>query len=272
MCRWIAYIGQPIFMDTLVTRPEHSLVTQSLETKMRYKPDGSILSVNGDGFGIGWFNQKKNPGLYKVSEPAWSNENIHSICSQTKSHLFMAHIREATSGEVHRSNTHPFIYKNWLFQHNGCINGFKAIYRELCFDIQPELFPLLRGNTDSEVFFFLALTFGLEKDPKSAIEKTLKHILKVCEKNNMPFEISLSIAFSNGKALYTCSFSSAQETNSQYYSTDSNCMLRNSKKSSKGIVVVSEPLDYSAGNWHEMPEQSFCKIHDNNFDYQTLSV
>ncbi|MDB2414873.1 class II glutamine amidotransferase [Rickettsiales bacterium] len=276
MCRWIAYIGKSIYMDTLVTRPAHSLVAQSLNTKMRYKPDGSILAINGDGFGIGWYGKKDEPGLYKVSDPAWSNENIHEICSHTEASIFMAHIREATTGEVQRSNTHPFKYKNWLFQHNGRVNGFDTIRRDLEFEISSELYPQVKGNTDSEVFFFLALTYGLEKNPKSAIEKTIARIKEACKARNIPLEITLSIALSNGSKLYTARYAYGIESNSQYYSTHAECMKEINSDFAKmppdGVVVVSEPLDYSLEHWEEMPESSFATIVNSNITIEKLSL
>lgn len=274
MCRWIAYMGKPIYMDTLVTRPEHSLVAQSLNTKMRYKPDGSILAINGDGFGLGWYDKKPEPGLYKVSDPAWSNENIHAICSQSQSHLFMAHIREATTGEVQRSNTHPFKHDNWLFQHNGRVNGFDKIRRELEFDISPELYPFVKGNTDSEVFFFLALTFGLRDNPKFAIEKTILRFERACSEKNIPAEITISLAFSDGETLYTARYAKGIESNSQYYSTHAECMQEINSDFSKipanGVVIVSEPLDYSYERWEEMPKSSFAEIKGGNITISSL--
>lgn len=276
MCRWIAYLGKQIYMDTLVTRPAHSLVAQSLNTKMRYKPDGSILAINGDGFGIGWYGKKVEPGLYKVSDPAWNNENIHELCSHTEARIFMAHIREATIGEVQRSNTHPFKYKNWIFQHNGRVNGFDVIRRDLEFDIASDLYHLVKGNTDSEVFFFLTLTYGLEKNPKKAIEKTINRIKQACEAHNIPFEITLSIAISDGLALYTARYAYGIEYNSQYYSTHAECMKDISsdfaKMPSNGVVVVSEPLDYSLEHWEEMPKSSFATIKNGDIEIEKIRL
>jgi len=276
MCRWIAYIGEPIYIDMLVTRPEHSLVAQSLNTKMRYKPDGSILAINGDGFGLGWYDKKDEPGLYKVSDPAWSNENIHDICAQTQSRLFMAHIREATTGEVQRSNTHPFKYKNWLFQHNGRVNGFNTIRRELEFDISPELYPFVKGNTDSEVFFFLALTYGLETAPKAAIEKTIQRFERACIEKGIPAEITMSLAFSDGKSLYTTRYAKGIESNSQYYSTHTECMKEINSDFAKmplnGAIIVSEPLNFSYNRWKEMPQSSFATIKNNAIDVELLNL
>jgi glutamine amidotransferase len=276
MCRWIAYIGEPIYMETLVTRPEHSLVRQSLNTKMRYKPDGSILSINGDGFGIGWYGKKSEPALYKVADPAWSNENLHAICAHTESGLFMAHIREATMGNVQRSNTHPFQYKNWIFQHNGHIGGFETINRELIFDIAPHLYPLVKGNTDSEAFFFLALTYGLEDNPKAAIEKTIGRVVQTAIQHGLPVDITLSIAFSDGQSLYTLRYSAGAEANSQFYSTHANCMKNINDGFSEiptdSVVVVSEPLDFSYDDWEEMPKNSFSTIRNGKIQIEALDL
>ena len=48
MCRWIAYVGEPMFMEDFVTVPRQSLVVQSRTSKEARN------AVNGDGFGLGW--------------------------------------------------------------------------------------------------------------------------------------------------------------------------------------------------------------------------
>ena len=42
MCRWLAYSGPPIYLDELLLRPEHSLLTQSLHARE------STFEVNAD--------------------------------------------------------------------------------------------------------------------------------------------------------------------------------------------------------------------------------
>lgn len=279
MCRWIAYIGKSIYMDVLVIRPVHSLVEQSMNAKMRVAQDGSILSINGDGFGIGWYSDnKKEPALFKVSDPAWSNENIHEICTHTKTQIFMSHIRAATNGGVQRSNTHPFKYKNWLFQHNGHTIGFEIIRRDLQFAISPALYPLVQGTTDSETFFFLALTYGLEKNPKEAIEKTLKRVKQACEDNNIPMQLNFSTAISDGKSLYTIRYAEGMHANSQYYSTNADCMQERNKgyevqgEKPKGVIFVSEPLDMSEEYWTEMPKNSFSETKNGKVTINPLNL
>ena len=40
--------------------------------------------------------------------------------------------------------------------------------RDLMLAVDPSLFADIEGSTDSETFFFLALTFGLMDDPAAA--------------------------------------------------------------------------------------------------------
>lgn len=266
MCRWISYIGKPIYLDTLVTKPDYSLVSQSLGAKQCFKPDGSLLATNGDGFGIGWYLEKEEPGLFKTAEPAWANENINELCTQIKARIFMAHIRAASTGSIQRTNAHPFKYKNWLFQHNGYLGSFEILRRDLQHSIADEYFSYLKGTTDSETIFLMMLTNGLEKNPKEAIEKTISRIKQACIDKSVQFDLVLSCSLSDGKALYTTRYSSTNRVHSQYYSTHAECMRDINKDSEDmprcSVVVVSEPLDQSMELWTEMPIGSFATIRE----------
>jgi predicted glutamine amidotransferase len=275
MCRWIAYSGKPIFIDELVTQPVHSLVEQSLNTKLNLTEDGSIWSTNGDGFGVGWYSKKEEPGLFKDAMPAWNDENLHEICSQTKAHIFFSHIRASTNGAVQRNNSHPFKYKNWIFQHNGDIDNFPAIKRNVQFEIDPELFTKIQGTTDSETFFYLALTYGLLSDPKAALEKTIVKLEEVQENAGFEASINLSCSISDGKKLYTIRYGSGNKpVKSQFYSTDMTCIEDLSASCAAipkgGVIVVSEPLDRHSDKWIEIPENSFLEVIDGQVSLQKL--
>lgn len=274
MCRWMAYSGEPVFIDKLVVKPACSLVEQSLNSRMSFRDDGTILATNGDGFGVGWYHLKKEPGLFKGDRPAWGNENLSEICSQIKAHIFMAHIRAASTGEPQRSNAHPFKYKNWLFQHNGYVGQFDVIRRDLQFDIAPELFPLLKGTTDSETFFFLALTYGLEQKPKEALERMIARVERACTERNIPHDLILSCALSDGETLYTLRYASSGKAHSQFYSTHADCMKNIHEEFAavpkNSVVVVSEPLDQSVEDWLEMPQQSFAAIRNGRVEIEQL--
>ena len=73
MCRWLAYSGSPIALDTFLLEPEHSLIDQSLHTRM------GVTTTNGDGFGVGWYGDGRESALYCSITSAW-NEIPEASC------------------------------------------------------------------------------------------------------------------------------------------------------------------------------------------------
>ena len=233
--------------------------------------------MNGDGFGVGWYNKKAEPGLFKDAMPAWNDENLHEICAQTEAHIFMAHIRASTNGNVQRSNSHPFKHDNWLFQHNGDVHHFPAIKREVQYDIAPELYPEIQGTTDSETCFYLALTYGLKENPKSAFEQMIARLEKAQKDAGFSANLNLSCAVSDGAKTYTIRYASGDEAmKTQFYSTDMSCVKDISdvctRLSDGGVVVVSEPLDRLGDKWIEVPENAFMHIENGEVSIEQLSV
>jgi glutamine amidotransferase len=89
---------------TLLISPKNSLMNQSHHARE------SDMTVNGDGFGIGWYNTavRKEPALFRSIRPAWNDENLRYNASMIRTHCLLAHIRAATQGSVSMENTHPF--------------------------------------------------------------------------------------------------------------------------------------------------------------------
>ena len=278
MCRWIAYSGQPIFMEKLITLPEHSLVEQSLNTAMNFHADGSLMSTNGDGFGIGWYAERMEPGLFRDEKPAWNNQNLKELCKQIRARIFMAHVRATTTGAVQLSNCHPFKYKNWLFQHNGDVTNFKKLRRDLQMDIAPELYPYLKGTTDSETFFLLALTYGLQDNPRKALQKMVHRIYKAMVDNGQTDgHLNLSCALSDGQKLYTLRYSYNVPSKTQFYSSQLGWLddvdppvEGASYFPNKNIIVVSEPLDGFDDKWTEIPKNSFATMFQSEVQVETF--
>src|SRR4029079_9578166 len=59
MCRWAAYIGEEVFLEDIVTAPCHSLIAHSPCAREAKSP------TNGDGFGIAWYADRPEPGVYR---------------------------------------------------------------------------------------------------------------------------------------------------------------------------------------------------------------
>ncbi len=159
MCRWIAYRGETVPLEQYVTAPAHSLVVQSLRALEL------TASTNGDGFGMGWYGDHPEPGLYREVRPAWSDENLRYLCRHIQSHLYFAHVRASTGTPITRPNCHPFACGRWMFMHNGLIGDWSRLRRSVEALIPDELYGSRIGTTDSEAVFLAILGAGGDKDP-----------------------------------------------------------------------------------------------------------
>ena len=139
MCRWLAYSGSPILMSEVLYGGTNSLVDQSLHSRLGAEP------TNGDGFGVGWYGAPETPGVYRSIEPAWNDENLRELSGHISSPLFFTHIRAAIGSAVQQTNCHPFRHDHWLFMHNGYINEFGTIKRDLVLAVDPPLYPEIQG-------------------------------------------------------------------------------------------------------------------------------
>src|ERR1700754_4036126 len=115
MCRWMAYRGPTVRLDSLLYDPPHSLIEQSRHARL------SSESFNGDGFGLGWYADAPAPGVYRSLMPAWGDRNLRDLAAHLCSGHFFAHVRATTGTPVQETNCHPFRYGRWLFMHNGSI-------------------------------------------------------------------------------------------------------------------------------------------------------
>src|SRR5262245_33788010 len=149
MCRWLAYSGTPIRLEELLVKRDRSLIDQSLHSRL------GATTTNGDGFGVGWYDDTGVPRLYRSTHPAWNDRNLRELAAGVSSSLFFAHIRASTGSAIQETNTHPFRHKNWLWMHNGLIREFPRVHRELSFAVDPSLWDSIEGATDSELMFHL---------------------------------------------------------------------------------------------------------------------
>jgi predicted glutamine amidotransferase len=265
MCRWIAYSGAPIPLDELVVNTEISLIDQSLSARQSEEP------TNGDGFGIGWYGPGLIPRRYRSTQPAWNDANLRDLTAQVASHLFLAHVRRSTGTAVQQSNCHPFQIGKWLFVHNGLIDRFSEIKRDLVFAVDPELFHHIGGTTDSEVMFLLALSLGLDDEPLPALERMAGLIEQLGRSRGIACPVQMSLGLTDGQQLLAVRYSSAGSSRSLYHS-NSPAAIRDlypdhpqlARFSDDARAVVSEPLHSLSGIWNEVPESTAIEVAGGN--------
>jgi predicted glutamine amidotransferase len=234
MCRWIAYRGNTIALEHYVTSPTHSLIAQSIRALE------STASTNGDGFGLGWYGEHAEPGLYREVRPAWSDENLRYLCRHIHSHLFFGHVRASTGTPVTRPNCHPFACGRWMFMHNGVIGDWSRVRRRVEALIPDEFYGSRVGTTDSEAVFLALMGAGLERDPVGAVVRVMSQITEIVNEKREVLRFTAALA--DGRNLYAFRYSANDKPNTLYYST-----------AADSVVIVSEPLDKDRDRWQPVP-------------------
>src|SRR5437588_1821438 len=214
MCRWMAWHGQPVLIEEVLFKPKHSLIDQSLHSRL------GAETTNGDGFGLGWYDKEPIPGVFRSIEPAWNDQNLRELAAHIHSHLFFAHIRAAIGSAVQQTNCHPFRHGRCLFMHNGFIDGFETIKRDLVLAIDESLYPEIKGQADTELLFYLALTLGLEDDPPDAVAQAIGLVEMSGERHGVRYPFQGTIATTDGERLWAFRYSSEGKSRSLFYSRD----------------------------------------------------
>ena len=257
MCRWMAWHGQPVFIEEVLFKTQHGIVDQSLHSRM------GAETTNGDGFGLGWYGAGEGPAVYHSVAPAWGDANLRELAGHVESPLFLVHVRAAIGSPIQQTNCHPFRHGRWLFVHNGYVGDFHAIRRDLVLAIDPSLFADMVGSTDTEVVFRLALTFGLEDDPIQALERTVGLIETTAVRRGVAPMVQGTFGVSDGVDLWAVRYATEGRPRSLFASTDPATLRhlypdnpRFSQMTSDDRLIASEPFSDLPGAWHEIAESS----------------
>lgn len=273
MCRWLAYSGEPLKPSTVVLDAQHSLVKQSLNSPL------GAETVNGDGFGFGWYPSNGEtgniPALFHSTEPAWNDENLRELTGAIESPLFFSHVRAAGGPPIQQTNCHPFRYENWMFMHNGFLGEFSKMKRDLVFAVDPSLYLNIHGTTDSEVVFHLALTYGLMDDPVEGMRQAVRKVESVGEEQGVRFPMQGTMALTDGSTIWAFRYSTQGRSRTLFHSVEIDTLRemypdveRLNLFGSRARVVVSEPLNDLPGAFLEVPESTVAILHESGYVYE----
>ena len=237
MCRWVAYRGQSIYMEDVVTKPSHSLIHQSM------RATEAKSETNGDGFGIGWYSDRPRPGAYRELRPAWSDENLKALCEQVRSNLFFAHVRASTGTATSRANCHPFIDGEHMFMHNGQVGCYTDLRRKIENLIPDQHYGQRFGTTDSEAIFLIAMARGAAQDPVAAMASTLADIKLMMRDCAVKEPLRFTAAMTNGRDIHAFRWACDHKAPSLYW-----------REQDGDLLVVSEPLDDVRDHWMQVPQ------------------
>jgi glutamine amidotransferase len=273
----MAYCGSPIVPAELVLNAQHSIVAQSLNSPL------GAETVNGDGFGFGWYpalagSDAGHPAMFHSVEPAWNDQNLRELAQAVTTPLFFTHVRAAAGPPIQQTNCHPFRHDNWLFMHNGAIADFGRIKRELTFAVDASLYDEIRGTTDTEVLFHLALTLGLPDDPLVGLARAIGVVEHVGHEAGIKFPMQGTVAVTDGHTVWAVRYSSQGQTRSLFHSNDIPTLRemypdveRLRAFSDDAHVIVSEPLNDLPGVFLEVPESTAAILDRSGYRHEDFT-
>ncbi|SCU98281.1 LAMI_0F13872g1_1 [Lachancea mirantina] len=291
MCRFLIFKGkEPVRLSHLLTRPAHSIINQSFDSRLRLD---RRRPINGDGFGVAYYPidrelQEDGPCLFKAITPAWNNQNLETLAEKTKSPLVFAHVRASTYGVLSETNCHPFTYHSITFMHNGGISNFRRIKRKILSHLEDEYFNLIQGSTDSECAFVLFLDtlakMGYDTTNKDGnfghvvlrqcMLKTIQYIKEWTQEANQDDPSAepslLNFAVTDGSTVVVSRYitSKTDEAASLHFSCGSSFVeyapgeyrVERLDRNQDVIMVASEPLTFERGDWITVPTNSVLTI------------
>lgn len=253
MSRLLGYMGPPVLLSSAVIEHPHSLVEQS------YAPREMVIgTINADGFGLGWYSEESElPGTYHRATPIWSDPDLPRLGRVTRSGCIFAAVRNATPGfAVNLQNVPPFVHQQYLFMHNGAVEGFSRRFRRpLLEHIPGDIHASTLGSADSAVLFALALTWLREnnimpgsgvENLKAALGHTIQIVLKQALSENA--RASLNMGLTDGHSMVFARLARGIKANSLYMKCEGDA-----------VWVASEPLDTSE-NWEKIPKDNWITI------------
>lgn len=268
MCRFIAYLGEPIFVNDVISKPRDSLIKQSLHALE------SDVTVNGDGFGIGWYNLSvaPEPAVYVSILPAWNDWNLKRVSEHFIASCFFAHVRAAEEYGVGMYNCHPFMSKQYLFMHNGGIAGFNEIKLALFNLVKKEYFLNILGQTDSETFFALWLTYFSDTSGDiagmvTAWKKALKTVEDLQKEYNIQEPSQINAVITDGVQMVGVRYASQTDAflslhylagkSFEWVGDGFHMQPTSIKKKYASVLLSSERLTVHEHEWKTIPGQHF---------------
>lgn len=237
MCRFLAYLGPPRTLDTLLLTPYHSLCRQAWAP--RHQGPGKL---NADGFGVGWYDhdRRPEPARYRTATPIWADRSFASLAGLVASPAVLASIRDATPpSPIEASGVAPFTTGPWLFAHNGSVLGWgvdPTVRASLVARISDARVAGIEGAADSEVLFAMVLShLDSGAGMADALDKVVTEVLEVTPAR-------LNLVITDGHAM-----AATARGNSLFI-----------REIDRSVVLASEPYD-DAGGWRPVAEGSLVE-------------
>jgi glutamine amidotransferase len=286
MCRILAYVGEPLPMQTLLFDTDNSLVRQS------YSPRMMNTFLNLAGFGMQAWDptslHPEEPFTYRSTTLPSFDRNLRFISSKLAPTSLVAHVRGVTySGKsvVADTNLHPFHFPGArvVLAHNGHLREFSRMRYALLEHVRPALAELIQGTTDSEWIYAMVLSqlddpYGMPgtRELGDATARALRILRTVREAHGIETSSPVNLCLGTGRSIVATRFSfdygwyppqdEMLETDlpfvSLWYAIGGEYVARDGSwqmtagQPPRSAIIASEPLTTHFSRWLEVPEYS----------------
>ncbi|WP_404383041.1 class II glutamine amidotransferase [Caenispirillum salinarum] len=259
MCRMLGFVAtHPTRIDCSLVEAQHSLLRQSREDLEGF--------AHADGWGIAHWPH----GHLSVSRrvhAAGEGDAYARVAREAVATRVLAHVRQATAGDVRIENTHPFSHGPWVLMHNGTIRHFdEGVGERMAEEVPPAHVNAIKGSTDSEAFFHFLLS-RMERQPDTPVEdvlaRTVSDVAAWCREAGPCENLGLNMLLSDGARLFGCRWQQSLWVLERQGVYD--CQLcgrphavARPPEDYRAVLVASEPT--TDEGWQEVPDHSVFQI------------
>ncbi len=266
MCRFYAHhAARPRAVANELLRHGTSLLAQSCCDRRG--------EAHGDGWGIGHYVDDR-PRVVRRAEAAATSAEFRETAESIQATTLLAHVRQASVGELRETNSHPFVHGRWMFAHNGTVTGFANVGPRLRQQTAGPLLAAIQGTTDSELLFYWLLTrlepIGIDAEStighanrvRDVVANSVRQLADWCATEPSDEPAKFNLLLTNGRLMIATRWNHALHLLSR---DDS----RGSSSPGRSVAVASEPVNDEP--WSEVPDQSILTI-DQNLSVEICSI
>jgi len=292
VCRFAAYLGEPILLETLLYEPDGALVRQAVDAELM-----SLLNLGGFGLAA-WDSESPEPEralTYRVPSIPNFDRNLRALSGKVQASALVAHVRGVlyeSSEAVGAQNVHPFLFDGTGFAlaQNGDLYDFASMRFDLVDLIDPRLLRMIEGTTDTEWVYALVLSQLVDpfapvelEAAARAVRDTLAILREVRSRRRIATQSPVNLVLTDGNWMLATRYAfnygwypddqsffaheREHDFTSLWYTVggpfgrrDDGTYGMAEGPAPSSVVVASEPLTKSTAGWHEAPEYSMLLL------------
>lgn len=219
----------------------------------------ALSSIHCDGWGVATIDHEEEKAhLVRAAEMAHTSSQFDSAIAASRADGGLLHLRWATAGlPVSENNSHPFVYEDFTFIHNGSIYPPNAVDAF----IDPAFSWLITGETDSERYFYLMLTMIKHHGFVEGVQKAVNTV-----KENADYSSINAMVMNEAQFVVVSEHDPARKPDfglADYYEL-------NYRKDQAGVLVAS--TGWPQEGWTRLPNHHMLVVDRHEFAIQLLPL